>query len=524
MSSALTVNFILNDNNTSSNNIASFSNNNSSLSILQKDLEKESKNLDDKIGIIFDSYKIIYCSCCMCTPKLKFNNINDTCYVSVICEKGKNPITIKECLDKYIYKNDINLKIEEKIFNLYCRRHEKQNAFNKYKIYCSNCKFDLCEDCIIESKKRCEYHDKVELNLEESEKKFLLNYLKNNKNNNTEYIQNFCELIEILLYMQKEFPNIRTLKSLKSIIIFLQGGNKVEEIINVKIIKKIKDLPKKNKNSLKKFSEVKAFEISIEKQNFRHIKFLSKIMKNIKNDSLIKLSLAENKLRSIKPLSQADSKYKFLVNLKHLDLSRNLLDNKNIKYLKKLSCKNIKFLYLTANMFTDYNIFNIIIEEFNSNLKIFYIGFNRFEGNIQAKKIYNFPKLKKLGLNYVFNENNYLTLTKFEMENLEELYIQNNGIVSMDFLQNMNLPKLREIYLANNESEEIDINHFKNFVNLERIFLDYSTTKIINLKEAKTLHNFQYIKINNDKIKINQIKETTTNDEINNIKDVKIEL
>ena len=181
----------------------------------------------------------------MNTPKLKFNNLKDICYVSVKCENGKNSITIKEFIEKYIHIIDINLKLEEKIFNLYCRRHEKQNAFNKYKIYCSNCKFDLCEDCIIESKKRCEYHDKIELNLDESEKKFLLDYLNNNKNNNTEYTKNFCDLIEILLYMQKEFPNIRTLKSLKNLIIFLKGGNKDEKIISIKTIKKIKDLPKK---------------------------------------------------------------------------------------------------------------------------------------------------------------------------------------------------------------------------------------------------------------------------------------
>lgn len=520
MSSALTIDPIepkKNENKEINNNILSFSD--FSKNINNESEENENSDNDEKEN--FTCNKIIYCPFCLSSVKIRFINSNEIC---VKCEDGKKPITIKEFLEKYIHENNICMKKEEGLNNLYCREHENVGVFNKYEKYCVNCKFDLCQDCIVKTKIRCGGHDSKYLNLGELEDKFLNDYLKINHNNNTEEIKNFCKLIKVLLYTNKEFPNLRALISLKNLYKFLKEGITYKKILNAKIIKKVKDLPKKKNVSIE-FSETKVFEIKIEKQNFRNIKFLAKILKKINNDvTLVKLTLSENNLKTIEPLSQIGSKSKIFVNLTHLDLSRNNLGNENINYLVKLHCKNLKYLFLHMNWFTDYNLIKVVNEEFGLSLKLLYIGFNRFKGEIKLAKIYDFPKLKSIGLNYVFNKENYSTfLTNFKMGNLEELYIQNNGIDSTAFLQKMNLPKLKEIYFANNETEIINMDDFKNFPNLERIFLDYSTSKIINLNSAKKLEHFQYIDKNKNKLNINRICDIISNKNSTNFEDLIIE-
>ena len=494
MSSALTINPIKSDKE-SSNDIPSFPD--FSKNIPNQQSENESSYCDEIEIPIID--KIIYCPCCKSSVKMKFIS-HDEIYIK--CEKKKQTKKVKEILEEYIFENNIDMKKEEEVQNLYCRRHVNLGIFNKYEKYCINCKYDLCQDCIVKTKMRCGGHDSKYLNLDESKKKFLLNYLQNNENNKGENMKNFCIIIKVLLFTNKEFPNLRSLISLENLYKYLKKGISYKKIKETIIIKKTKDF-KINKESLKENSKKKFLEIYIEEQNFRSIKFLAKKLKNINNDiSLVKLSLLENNLTSVKPLTKIVSKF---VNLTHLDLSRNNLGNKNIDYIGNFQCKNLKYLYLHRNDFTDYNLINIVNEKFGSNLKVFFIGFNRFSGKTKPTKIYDFKNLKSIGLNYVFNKENYsIFLTNFKMENLELLYIQNNGIDSMAFLQKMNLPELREVYLANNEAEILNMEDFVKFPNLERIFVDYSTLKIINLKSVKQLEHFQYIDISKkDNIKLN---------------------
>ena len=106
------------------------------------------------------------------------------------------------------------------------------------------------------------------------------------------------------------------------------------------------------------------------------------------------------------------------------------------------------------------------------------------------------------------------------MENLQQLFIQNNGIKSFSFLKDMNLPKIQEIYLENNETEEIDIENFLKFSTLKKIILGNSFTKIINFKKISDLKMFEYIQVNDYKINIDIIGKNG----INLIKDVQIKL
>jgi len=172
------------------------------------------------------------------------------------------------------------------------------------------------------------------------------------------------------------------------------------------------------------------------------------------------------------------------------------------------------------NCFTDYTIINMINEKFNSDLRVLYIGFNRLSKNSDKLKNCNFPKLKKIGLNYIFNKNNYKNLAKIKMESLEELYIQNNGIDSFNFLKKIQLPNMKEIYLVNNETQEVNMDDFIHFSNLERMFLGNSFKKIKNFNKIKNLNKFKYIEVNNNIINSEIIEKNA----INCIKDVSIEV
>ena len=191
--------------------------------------------------------------------------------------------------------------------------------------------------------------------------------------------------------------------------------------------------------------------------NFKKLKYLSKIyLKN--NPGLIKLSLGGNNITNIKFLKDLE-----MEELKLLDLSRNKLGDENMKYLSSLKCKKLEELYLHHNMFSDYTIFNIISLTFN--LKLLYIGFNRFEKNFTKLEACKFHKLEELGLNYVFDKNTYRKLQEFDMPNLLYLFVQNNEIDSFDFLEKMNIPKLRRLNINKNELKEIDIDVLTKFPN-----------------------------------------------------------
>jgi len=493
-----------------------------------KEYQEENLNIktSSKYHLNYDIDKqIFYCPCCLSTAEIKFINKEN---INIKCQKGWKKINVIYDIDYYFHENNIRMSNDEKIYNLYCRRHEEKNIFNKYERHCISCKFDLCEDCSFI--KRCENHDFKNLNLENNIKSFFDEYLINNSNIVDENEKYFNKLLKILLYTNEEFPNFKTLKSLESAYKFLKNKIKDNKINTDKIsenyletnkkdedkigifIKERKDLTKKN------LRESKIYEINMDKKNFRNMKFLYvNLSKNKNIEFLTKLVLSGNNIKTIKPLVKIKHNLKLFDNLRHLDLSRNNLGDENINYIGNLNCRNLKVIYLYTNMFTDYTIFNMINEKFE-NLEGLYLGFNRFKKNIDNLKVLNFKKLKNIGLNYVFNEDNYKNMEKLNLKNVEKLYIQNNGISQLDIIKKMNLVEIKEIYLMNNELEEIDANLFAKYSNLERVYLDDSVSKIINFDKIETLKNFKYFDINSIKINSDFIKEKG----INFIKNIEI--
>ena len=468
-----------------------------------------------------ESKIILFCPCgCSSTVIIEVINKKEA---NIICEKGSKKVKISD-IEDYFHPNNFDMNGINNVYNLHCLEHKNKDIINKHKSHCINCNIDLCEDCILS--KRCENHDFIILDLDYKKKDYFKFFIKkHDKTEDNDENIFFCKLIKALLYTNEEYPNIRTLKSLENVYDFfkfldkinknsiyenkenssksteIQKGEKIEMDKNFIFIKKKSDLTKK------KLLNSVIEEINMDKQNFRNLKLLSSLLdKNRDYNFLKKLVLSGNNLKTIKHLVNKKSKHCVFSNLEHLDLSRNFLGDENIAYIEKLNCNNLKTVYLYTNMFTDYTIFNMLKKNFKE-LELLYIGFNRFIKNVEKLEEIIFEKKKKIGLTYVFNEDNYENFGKFNLKNLEELYIQSNGISNLDIFEKMNLPNVKEIYLINNELEEVDINFLKKFSKLERLYLCDSISKIVNFNITKDLKNFEYCDINSNKLKLDILEK-----------------
>ena len=440
--------------------------------IYKKYSEEISQNIEN---LELDEEKIIYCTCCESAIRIKFKSKD---LFNIKCEKQWVILNSEQVFKRYVKysrKNDNNIEY------MTCDRHMKN-----FEQYCVNCKKNLCKDCIIEN--NCNKHNRLPLINEKIT--YLKEYLLKNKNHRINIYDKdyyFLRFLEELINSHEKYPNDRTLKSLESACKLLEYNEKgKEENEDIKILKSGKLI--KNKEDLSKQNWGFQFNICLNNVNFKNLKYLSKRwLKN--NCSLIKLTLAGNNLNNIKFLTFAN-----LYNLKHLDLSRNKLKDKNIKHLIALKCDKLEYLYLHFNIFTDYTIFNEISKKFK--LKLFYIGFNRFDKNIDKLQYCNFSNLIDLGLNYVFNKDTFHNIKKFYMPNLVFLYIQNNEINSLYFFKDMKLPKVKQIYLNRNELKDIDIKDLINFINLENIIFDFNSIyKVINMEQIKNMKKLKLFSI-----------------------------
>ena len=426
--------------------------------------------------------EIIFCGCCNSACRIKFKSKT---ILNIKCENSWKILSTQDFNANYIKSGDLINGLK----NIFCVPHN-----NKYQIYCKHCKLNLCKDCKVEN--TCQKHIKIPL--ETDKINVLINYKNNhyNLNLNNQEENDFCRLLDALILAHEQYPNIKTYKSIESAceLIELRNDGKIE---NDSIILK-KGISIKNLIGLRKKRRISglafnAFNIYLNNMNFKNMKYLFNIwLKN--NSELIKLTLGGNNLTNIKYLKNAK-----LDKLQLLDLSRNKLGDKNIKYISSLQCKNLEELYLHHNMFTDYTIFNEISEKFN--LIVFYIGFNKFEKNFDKLKACKFEKLDELGLNYIFDKKTYRKLQAFDMPNLEYLFVQNNGIDSFEFLEKMNIPHLKRLYINKNELKEIDIDILIKFPNLDKVIFDCnSINKIDNIEKINDLKNLEEFSIEYNKL------------------------
>ena len=316
------------------------------------DIIDAEKKLDD-IDINSDN-EIIFCGCCQSACRIKFKSKTK---LNIKCENAWKILDTSTFNQNYIK----SISLIGDLKNFFCTSHQ-----NIYQIYCKHCKMNQCKDCKTEND--CEKHLQIDFKEEKIKINYLNSYIINNYNpkmNNKEE-NNFYRLLKAIILTYEQYPNIKLYKSIESaceLIEFLkQGKNENENIVQLKEGISIKDYPGLRK---KKRKLGKAFNIYLNNMNFKNLKLLSKVwLKD--NSELLKLTLAGNNLTNIKFLT-----IPIMKNLQLLDLSRNKLGNKNIKYISDLQCPNLEELYLHHNIFTDYNIFNKISKKFK--LKVFYI-------------------------------------------------------------------------------------------------------------------------------------------------------
>ena len=419
--------------------------------------------------------KIIYCNCCNSSIQFEFFNENQ---IKISGDKADKIFDLDYC-QKYV-KTDIvkyysrqYIKTEFDFKNMYCIQHKKK----KFIGYCTDCKKNRCEDCIVEFNESSHDIKNFHTPIFKLEKFIKFGY-------------KFCRIINAIVNTIKEYPNIFSYESFESAekLLTKPSNNLKEEKNIVKDVIKIgkfsllsKRIKKKNEDYFKNI-EI----INLESQNIRSLNYFSKL-KDLNN--LRELSLNENCIDSIKFLLKCS----FLNNLRVLDLSRNNLGESNIKYFQKFLKKgqliNLEELYLHQNMFQSFSLFDFI--QF-PKLKILYLGLNLFKNNpknsVDENKLYNFSNLEKMGLNSVFRKDNIGLLKNMNLVSLKQLYLHNNEIDSLSFLNDLKITnnKLNTIFLTNNYLTEIDIEIFLKYENLQKIVLDENNiNKIINIEKIK---------------------------------------
>ena len=452
-------------------------------------------NLENKLN-----KKIVYCDCCNSSLEFIFLSENQ---IKIIGENADKTFDLDYC-QKYIktdiYKYNLRqfIKPEFDYKNMYCILHNNK----KFSGYCIDCKKNRCDNCIVQF----------------SEQNHTINNFQSPSFNIEKFIKygyKFCRFINAIVNTINEYPNINSYKSLENAEKLLTGENNnlnEEKIIEENTIK-IQEFSllskRKNKDNKNYFRNIT--KIKLETKNIRSLNYFTKL-KDLSN--LRKLNLRENCIDSIKWLLKCN----FLNNLEKLDLSSNNLGDFNIKYFKKLFIEerllNLEKLYLHNNKFESFSLFDFI--QF-PKLRNLFLGFNYFRNNTNNKvdknKKYNFSKLVGIGLNSVFLKDNIELIKNMNLVSLKNLYLQNNDIESLSFLNDMKITnnKLSTIFLTNNNLTEIDIEILLKYENLEKIIFDENNiSKIIN-KEKINEFKLKDKEIEID-LRLNNIDKKTKDD------------
>ena len=444
--------------------------------------EVNSISLDEAIKNMI-SYSFLndhfICQKCNQVPRIELvelRKFNYTCS----CHNDKN-VGIDKIKEKSIAefdKVDITKYLKWKI-------HHK-----KYHYYCKYCKVNLCRECL-SKKTEHRYHALYIFDLhiyETNEIIYNIYSILNDESKKLNMEKIEYGIIEELLFLfsviAKDFiyyPNYSHFKIFPSALTFFKtfffktDNNKIIDDLEIKkkLIITYKKSLDQNMNNIHSI-----IEINIIKSNFNDISELCKL----DLFSLEKLFLRENSISDIKPLINAKFK-----NIKFIDLEHNKIGDDNIPHLFKLKFEKLEELNLYSNNFTDPSIFEFKTgenEENLPNLKVFFLGNNKFDWKLQKNKVknYNFNKLKSIGLSCgLFDEISISYLQYFNFEKLEKIYLSRNNIYSLNFVDKLELPIIKEFY--------INTAYIKEFGELKK----YKTLKKIGLREnlIKNIDNLE---------------------------------
>ena len=204
-----------------------------------------------------------------------------------------------------------------------------------------------------------------------------------------------------------------------------------------------------NKNIEDKLREIMEENISIKKE-------------------LIKLkNIIQEKITNVRTtVSDSNDNNKYVTNNLNICNSKEKKDIKEIKLFKKKSkC--------------------LSINEFNKIFKI-----NITDNNITELKL----GYKNLGQNKVKN------LTMINFENLEKLWLSNNKINDINFLEELKYPALQTLDLSNNQIENINVFENTNFKNLRKLWLNNNLINDISVFMKVKCERLEELNLKNNKI------------------------
>ena len=464
--------FSLNDDNHMSKSIQNYSRR-SSFSILSSDsnvISTFSINIDSnsnyirrntvtsKRGIKMKKTKYIFC--------VKCNNFYLIDFKDYIIKFECNCFEIDNyTIDNFIHDYTITDKEKVEKYSK-CKYHDK-----KYTYYCEECKNDLCDECLEETKiyksiqkiiKKHETHPKIKLETKINEEvnniKPALKIIKGNLPNGFSDFRKILNLIKDIIMENKDFFCYNIYKSLINIHNYLSNFKYpvIKKKIKITTIKEIKE-------NINKGDDISSIKIINQKYSD-----LSDF-KNLNMEFLSELNLNENEIEDISPLENCN-----LRNLKIFNIEKNKLNNKCINVFKNLSLPNLKRLNLYQNNIKSTEIFDVI-QKFKS-LEIFFIGDNIFDkSELEKDKIYNFlPNIKEFGI--TGNLTNVNFILKLKIEKLKIFYISRNKLSSLSILKNIKFENLEKFWASFNNI--MDLKEIENLQSKE-------TIQLINLKENK---------------------------------------
>ena len=369
-------------------------------------------------------------------------------------------------IDNFIHEYTITDKEKVEKYSK-CKIHNDK----KYIYYCEECKCDLCDECLKETKiyrsiqkiiKKHETHPKIELekkiNEEVNNIQSALKIIKGNLPNGFSDFRKILNLIKDIIKENKDYCCYNIYKSLINIYNYLSNFKYpvTKKMIKITTIKEIKE-------NINKGDDI--IIIKINNQKYSNISDF----KNLNLELLSELNLNENEIEDISPLENCN-----LRNLKIFNIEKNKLNNKCINVFKNLSLPNLKRLNLYQNNIKSTDIFDVI-QKFNC-LEIFYIGDNIFDkSELEKDKIYNFlPNIKEFGITGNLTDVNFIL--KLKIEKLKILYISRNKLSSLSILKNIKFENLEKFWASFN-----NITDLKEIENLQ----SKETIQLINLKENK---------------------------------------
>ena len=452
----------------------------------QKKHYKAIYNISESQDIVKPNQFISYLLCreCFRCPRVKINNdisYNLTCF----CHKVKKVnfeyilknYTIKEMNETQI--NNSNKASEEKesvlkIFSqLDCEYHPEQ----KYFAYCFTCNSNICHECMgnLNQHRNHEYENFDKSVIDEEfaniikfkEYGNIENSIIKQKKNDFKEINNLYFVINLIKKTFDTYPCYNSYLSIKKISVFIDRlkTNKINN--QTQILEKVRKI-----NSLKKVNELNIYTIEINKFNFNDIRILEN--KNFNN--LKKISLSNNHISDIKPLTTISAPL-----LSWIDLTINDIDDESSieEIIKKFD--RLVFLNLYDNKFKDPKIFSYFEEKKRKNLTKFYIGKNIFENeklNNQIQK-YKMPFIEEIGLGGgAFDDSTIKIISLFEFTNLIIIHLSENGLHSLDFVNYLECKKLEQFIARDNNIS--DYKPLKKFRRLKIINLNNNPIDNIN--------------------------------------------